>query len=154
MAYKKRYHYGESIVWATKNNLDDVFNLKRFPSARFKSFRKLFGMKQERPAQQKAKDLMKKMLAMMATDMIEHNDSFTFPLHKFGFIRVGNLDTHKIKPWKSHFDPLHIGQRYGGVAVLSSIMRGVTGNVRLRLKLTQENELRMYELRDQGHVWK
>ena len=141
MAYKKRYHYGESIVWATKNNLDDVFNLKRFPSARFKSFRKLFGMKQERPAQQKAKDLMKKMLAMMATDMIEHNDSFTIPLHK-------------IKPWKSHFDPLHIGQRYGGVAVLSSIMRGVTGNVRLRLKLTQENELRMYELRDQGHVWK
>lgn len=156
MARKQVYRFKDGYtVWAVKNNLDDVFDPDKFHAGGIRSFRKFLNMACERAARQVAKNLFKRMCEMMAEDMLQHNDAFMFPSKSFGFIRIGDMVDHKLEDRLKvdEFERAIYGGPYGGIAVLSSIMRGVTGNTRLRFKLTQERMAQMLDLRDRGHRW-
>ena len=143
-----RYESDAGVKFVRKNNLDDVLDLDRFRLRSFKDYKSLLKTRTEVAGERLAKKLLRRMLQMMMTDLLE-NDIFVFPEQKFGYLRIGNLRNFKSDdeyPW----DPRYDGAVYGGICVLNDLVRRTIGGDYYNFQLTQQNLARLRELRDHG----
>lgn len=152
MAHTVRYEFKGLVVWARKNNLDDVFDTKRFFHKKLRSFRDLFDTRTEREGVTIAKNLLVRMGELMMADMIANNDIFIFPKQEFGYLRIGKLgrymDTSNME-YSIEYD----GENYGGLCILDTLVHRSLGSRMVRFKPVGPWMRKIYDLRAEGHRW-
>lgn len=88
MPVKKVYIKDQDKVFYQRNNLDDLLDIKRFPWAKFSSYKELFNLSSERQAKQKAKELFTEFLVLMSKDVIDEHNIYLLPRKDFGRILI------------------------------------------------------------------
>jgi len=118
------------------NNLDDVIDRKRFQFRNFKTLKEVTKETTERAAELKSKEMISDRFQMIASDMIDDRAVFVFPVHKFGFMRIGDIgnDPGGDKYTKRIEDDFLVP---GGKLVLDPIIRKVNGDKHYRFKMVR-----------------
>jgi len=146
--FKVFYDNGEQIFYKI-NTLDDLLDLQRFSTYRFKKFHELLGYEDsknrnnERAAKRKAKAVVSDLIKMIATEMIEENMVYIFPMRNFGYMRVANM-TNKFpdKEIKNHYHQMKVfgannGKYYCPVIILSDLVKYANGNKYYRVRFSR-----------------
>ena len=105
MKHKKFLGYNNTGLVTLRyevNNLDDLFNTKRFEFDDY--FMHMFQTKNERTGIKKAKDLFTEMMEMIAEDMIYNNSVFIFPYPRFGDMWVADIGNRGILNYRYNID--------------------------------------------------
>lgn len=149
----KRYSYGGRHLFVKQLNSDDLLDLdKSTHPKRPASWALLFGKKTEREGLKQAKDILHRMVKLMAEDMIVEHDCFVLPQRDFGYLHIADLkpymDVSRIRR-----DLVLQPNVYGGVVKTRPWVRKVNGGKWYLFKMVGPLMARMRELRDQGHHW-
>lgn len=129
------------------NGINDVFNTKRFP---FSEFKELTGEVDERAAQQKAKNIFKDFLKLVADDIILENNIFILPVRGMGYImikRCENLDRDDYV-YQFHSD----GKIFTSRFKINDEYRERTKKI-FKFRFNQVNRNRMADLIINGHKY-
>lgn len=158
---KKPYDRADGTTfWSAQNNIDDVLDTKRFRLERvrkeghwFLSFKSLFGVRSEKEGKAMAKSLLERMLELMMSDMVRENESFIFPRHEFGYLRIGCINRYQNTD-HMRFDVDYEGDLYGGLCILDPLEHKALGSRMFRFRVSDLWYKLIYELRATGHRWK
>ena len=139
------------------NTLDDALDLKRFVSNpiadKIVCWKSLFGIRDEYACKQQAKGLVRRMLELMAQDMVHGRDAFVFPKRNFGYLSIGRLDgKHDTSKYYKDNSPL-TRSTYGGIVTLTKEVQWENGRKRYFFKLVTPFIEQIRKLKQAGYHW-
>lgn len=144
----------EGNRFVVRNTIDDALDLKRFPHKRIINFALFFGKRTEREGRAIAKDMVDRMLKLMAYDLVEHNDAFVLPKQDTGLLKIADLKGRSDME-RYRLDPIdEEDTRYGGILNFKNIFYRAIGGKRYFFKLTQPWVNRIRELQAIGMRWR
>lgn len=147
MSRVKTYHTKDGVKrFKRELNLDDLLDLKAFPSKRITSFRALFGGRDEKSAKIEARRILKVAGALIGNDLVEGR-SLTFPKQNFGAMKISDMRKLGMLPRNER---LMDSTFVGGCCFIDGMVQKINGNKLYMFKLISPFIKRIREKKAQG----
>lgn len=80
----------------TRHSLTDLMSTYDLQVENFDSWKELLGMTNETRARKKAKAVLADMLELLKHELVQQENAFVIPVHKFGYLKI----TDVLKRWR------------------------------------------------------